>query len=975
MVFLEEGDDHIDHPGEAEDVYGVDEEDLRYAVLSHDPMPSLTAATEKNQGEVGGATIRQKKFKKSLSPKATRHAKKTKTTRKNQKEPSPEEVLKHIRREQRLASFPALMENDTEECRLQRADAMETCWSALESLIEDCLENIDTKTFADILQLAQRSHVTPKRATKLPRYGMHRIPTALALAGGTNAADHTRTFPALSNFLKSQGCYVAHLKPSLFTRSLGDGINEIFKQLTGLQHSTVASFDGILAWYEDELALNVNIETDNLSIHTGKKGLESIQLKQNEGENDVETNPGDDPDDPRAKLRSRSVHSMRKNECETSTNAKNCAINSRINRGRPIVIVVEAVETLPGDHLEDLIFLLSEKWPMFPATLVLGVTTTAAALDTVLPSEILDQCLQCHHFNLSTAVARLDAFVRDVLLSKWCGLLLDGPLIAVLWNLFLEMYFSPKCVIQGFQIAAFSHFRNNLDSHLASLSLDISRTMSEVGQGSNETGNNVAPNLKGRGSRTKQDGYQYQGQEIKEIFVDAIASWKQWALAIHWLVATARFCGFKNGFTYWQLYRDASTPGFGGKKGDLNLLMCRLHNHLLSMNENSKLVELIDKLHDLTITVGDGELISGKDVQTALREISDFRKEMLQNMVLPTQKDKKDRYLLNGISEDVSKETELTKTLKSIGGLKESSRPSEKEIRDTVEELKFQAESKNAKAGTKGHERYLSRTSRRSALLLLSKGRTPGIDGTCTSAEVQLKSVGGRISSEGKNNLVGQHPEKSVIQRFSSWICNWLSLSLASTPMAHPGIRPFLCNDVSSLDCLSAAPRESVHTALLHPKLGKCQNCCRSTGLQEDTYGLSAMVEDVCLAYQIFDQNFGGSNIREWYSTFCEIIGNLPSKDESRTVENTERIGQKAKIRAADDLLTHKSTLKRKNCVRKGFGADDEQDKSNFEKEMSARFVQATAELQMMGLVRATKRKDSGLAVRAVHMPSAMYGI
>lgn len=61
-----------------------------------------------------------------------------------------------------------------------------------------------------------------------------RVPTALMLAGGVNSADHAQTFPNLVAHLRGQGAYVALLQPHSFGRSVGDALNAVLRQFSGL---------------------------------------------------------------------------------------------------------------------------------------------------------------------------------------------------------------------------------------------------------------------------------------------------------------------------------------------------------------------------------------------------------------------------------------------------------------------------------------------------------------------------------------------------------------------------------------------------------------------------------------------------------------------------------------------------------------------------------------------------------------------
>jgi len=66
----------------------------------------------------------------------------------------------------------------------------------------------------------------------------------------------------------------------------------------------------------------------------------------------------------------------------------------------PIVIIVEALETTDSAALQDLICCLSESYHKIPHTLMVGITTTHAALTDAISYEVIDTALECHRFDM-----------------------------------------------------------------------------------------------------------------------------------------------------------------------------------------------------------------------------------------------------------------------------------------------------------------------------------------------------------------------------------------------------------------------------------------------------------------------------------------------------------------------------------------------------------------------------------------------
>ena len=260
---------------------------------------------------------------------------------------------------------------------------------------------------------------------------------------------------------------------------------------------------------------------------------------------------------------------------------------------------------------------------------------------------------------------------------------------------------------------------------------------------------------------------------------------------------------------------------------------------------------------------------------------------------------------------------------------------------------------------------------------------------------------------------------RNIPAALASWLCDWLIDGLRSPPTLHPGMKPCLCRDASALDCLSAAPREAIYVGLVHPELIMKQSASRrdaltkeedgmgseegaSTGgdkVQPQKYvrrdraredditagsslraqephgihtvsnlGIHEHAEDVCIAFQLFDSLPECTDIKTWYASFCEIVRGT----DMQTSEPYEDRRTKSKREGAGD----KKKKKRGRPHLEDENNDDlgpERDENDVQ--LAARFVQAASELQMMGLIKAVKRRDGEIAKRAVHMPAPWYGM
>jgi len=275
-----------------------------------------------------------------------------------------------------LESFPELYPHETKELRIERAEAFDNCWWTIKERIRAVMESTDAAVFSALLKLAKERHLDHVAARDIPPHGLHRIPTGLVLAGGVNSADHIHTFPTLAAHLRSRGCYVALLSQATFSRSLSDALNSTLRQFSGESDCRGDQFEALAAWHADEIGAG----------RTQPPGETS-----DTGNNAEETNrDGIDASSGRI-LRARA---------EGDGGLPVATAGQLSNRGRPLVVIVESTEAVPPDVLEDLVTVLSEGYALLPVTLVLGLTTTAAALQASLPSHLLDRALDCHSFNL-----------------------------------------------------------------------------------------------------------------------------------------------------------------------------------------------------------------------------------------------------------------------------------------------------------------------------------------------------------------------------------------------------------------------------------------------------------------------------------------------------------------------------------------------------------------------------------------------
>jgi len=857
-----------------------------------------------------------------------------------------------------LQAYPKLYPKETEDSRLQRASAFETVWASIDSRIQSCLESTDAAVYDSLLKLAKLHHPTDDLRTQTPAYGLHRIPTGLVLAGGVNSADHVRTFPKLANHLRSEGCYVALLRPYDFGKSVSDALNAALRQLSGLHETRADTFQALAAWYADELTQDRSTTTTAAAAAIAGTS-KSQAINQN-------------------------VH--------TSATTTVQQIN---NKERPLVIIVESTEAVLDTMLSDLVCVLSEGWPQLPITLVLGLNIAASAV----PASLTDRALDCYEYNLATAVARLDTLVEKVLLSRWPGLLLDGDVVDILWGHFMKYYFSPGIIVKGWKLAALAHCRGQPLAALAAAAVAVGsygggvndRTLASTKKLDKEKksehgGKDALINVmktaiaalpSAAATEAKQQlassGKSGRSNAIDTSVTEFIWAWRRWALALKVMVAAASTAGLTNGYTHWQLYESALDSNFSNRPAGKELIG-RLERALKTMDDSTAM-ELIKKLSLLAKAVQIEErTYYGADADTGNgngSSESDFSHEGIE----------------------LEKEIEAIKAKLNGNNTETCDEGAEQEQPSVADDEK----TATAAAPAKKRDRFFSKKSRKEALL--SKAQATGASNKGKKNDHSGTFGQGTLASQQQ-----QQQQQPLGALLAAWIYPWLSKALRQPPTHLPAAKFFTCRDASSLDCLTAAPREAIHAALTRPqlylpRLGSTDDKDDETGpgpgpgpsksasvaqgafstrvaAQDISLGITANVEDACLAYQLFDQDPSCANVAEWFTAF-KAVHDAAADDEineKSTSNNAKRKEQKGAAKGTKGGLGNK---KKRKLPEEEEEEDPAVAAARVEKDglLAARFSQATAELQFVGLIKPLKNRSRGDAVqRAVHMPAPLMG-
>jgi len=412
------------------------------------------------------------------------------------------------------------------------------------------------------------------------------------------------------------------------------------------------------------------------------------------------------------------------------------------------------------------------------------------------------------------------------------------------------------------------------------------------------------------------------------------------------------------GYTYWQLYRDALAPGFGssgrGKEllGRLNRFLSNLeHERIISFAETT-LVEIVENHY--------GYGTRSKET----KEVENAPLEELHRVLVQAKGDAD----CGTVGDGSGTRTEISSLEAEIGGQEENNQPGQQQVQGAKKNEGTAGAKKNegtagakkneGTAGAKKNERFFSKASRKAALMIKSLGRGSAV------ASAPLASGNGGAAR-------GQDTPSALI---SNWLTRWLASTLQTPPTAHPASNFFTCCNGTSLDCLSAAPREAIHNALVHPESIFRSTSGSSNGAVPTQLGVSTRVEDACIAYQLFDQDPNYANVADWFIAFKDV--HTAGDDEAPSVlANTDQKNQRNKGKA-----------KGKGKGAKGKGKIDDNVKNAMPTtsgeisvavrthELAARFSQAAAELQFVGLLRPTKRRRGDHVQRAAHMPASLMG-
>lgn len=940
---------------------------------------------------------------------------------------------------------------------------------------------MDGGVFELLTQFIHQKHCRISSDPTAPAEASTSLPAALVLAGGVNSSDHAGTFAALAKALTSQQhCYTATLNPSLFGRSAADAFNSVFSQFSG-QESDVPGITQVLNWYQQETGVYFDVEEGKASgqeKNTNKKGTGmSTGVTQIEGEVDLEGEEeagdggGNDNKDGQASLRPRRsslagelvglgifhpatgahnddggaagsgshqaaatapIRELRKRRLTPEEQAAKC----RANKRRPLVIIVENTEGVNALCFADFLRVLHRLRYRLPITLVVGLTTTARALKSMMPDELFDK-LDCKAFRLTSAIARLDNVVQKVLLGgngAWPGLVFGDKVMESLYNMFMIHCFSAGIVGLGLKVAVAAHFRIHAASCFAVVEFKdgeerkgvvgkedrVSLALGVVGGGSDKNGgggNNIHININNNNHHNNDGdgGDDDDGDDVgtvahvyntmppaaashfKKLFLGGAAAsrtttvvetiqeaklaFSAWSVAVQWLSEAAACVGLFKGYSHWELYRDAMHPAFV-KNEEGKHRLAALHNKLKALDE-----EGVVQLASVMLQIAEDTYRGGESRPAEVAKLNQFA----------ALGGKLKGGVGDGVGEDKGEEEESGgKDTYVVDKGKEPAADAADAAdasagKETSTQIPAPAAAAAAVQPPAGRDRFFSKKSRTAALL--AKAGTAamhniGGGGTNNNSEGNTTKDGDNQNQHHHKQQQNQKLQASPGTKFAYWFIPMLAIALQEPPSAAPGSIAFYCKESAILDRLDATPKDTVYHALTNSRAylgsGKGNNNTNNNkggeegggGYKQDGHGFSAEEEDAALAFQLFDQDPDCANVADWFQSFAAVHNRKIEEVQKKNLKNKGKEKQQQQQQKAGGRKGKKTEEENGNGNgREDDDEEEDEDVKEQEKILAARFSQAAAELQLVGLIKPVTKRRGDFVVRTVHMPSLEAGL
>ncbi|KAL0049556.1 hypothetical protein WJX82_004745 [Trebouxia sp. C0006] len=719
-----------------------------------------------------------------------------------------------------LHAFPPAFPEETVEQQGLRQKACGACWTALSQHLEAVLEQTNYATFQALLQFAATAHQDPNSSNSFAQR-RRIIPTALTFAGGVNSADHAQTFPALVNLLRQQGCYAAILHPSQLPSGKGvsSAVNSVLCQFSGLE-TEADDMLALLAWYQDILADPASNRVSparppatpfgNLQLTTPVKTTRSTAAAAAAAAANSEVSPEGSVTSPLAKLGINTPTAKGKRDKLEAEQAEEEVLAAS---ERPLVVVIEEAEAVDTLTLQDLILVLSEAHAELPIVLVLGMATSAGALQQMLPVAAASM-LEPQHFQLTSSMERFEAVVRDVLLGhQFPGIFFGHSVMRFINHQFMTHDFTTAVLRKGLQVACIAHFQQVPLSHLAPalMSTSTEQQLKQLLQQLPKTQaafvkQQFPNNLPKEASSAAADMTSHLQTELRATCTARTA----WAVALRWLNLAATVCDGKPrlAHTLRVLYLDASSAKYAGSQGKKRMLD-QLCSGIARLSIE-QCIHLLKGLSDCAEQVWEGSKVMQQDQQLA------------QALIIELQ------------AGSPTKENQP-----SSQHMPAASPPS------GPQPAKAPGPSRPALAPSRRNAQHSSAANKQAAM----------------RQQMEESKASAKAAKDAKAVVSWQ---TTMASKVADMLRSIVDRALDTPPAATPGAAILCCGKLaaSELHCLTAAPRLAIHEALATPH--------KYLGTPYEL-GLSSKMDDACIAYQLFLEYGESVDVADWFSGFCAV--------------------------------------------------------------------------------------------------------
>ncbi|CAK0784901.1 hypothetical protein CVIRNUC_008106 [Coccomyxa viridis] len=750
-------------------------------------------------------------------------------------------------------------------------DAHRSCWEGLSSHMRDVLEEATNSTFRELEAYANAQHAGHTNSA----FGRHRlVPTALAVAGSMNAADHAGTFSALVSFLRAKGCHAALLQHQdlAANKGISGALNSILQQLSGLD-TDACDMEALQAWHGDRTASSASprgaVSKAKACSSPAKRPKPSQEQPEQEspakrrqvGASARTTRskalaqqsaaPAPEAHSPAASLVSDSdedsfavyIGSDKSSESSPeppagaalpaqpgpSQRQRDTAGSSQEARhqasSKPLVVVIENTEAADLSTLQDLILVLSEARAQLPVTLVLGMSISVAALRHMLPVKAAD-LLQAKEFRLVQAKALLDSLVQKVLLGpRFHGLLFSHRLLDDLLHHFLSHDFSVSCIRQGLQIACLRHFQSEALSVLVPAAVS---GPAAVGKACDRLPQALRGSIEGRNAR--------------QCASKLASAWAAWAVSLHWLHDAAQALGMghstaSDGFSLTSLYVDASAPGYMAQGG-------------LGQRRLRAVCDGVERLGD-----------------ARCRELAEALLRSCRGVAGGPQAAAAELACVEGLLTETRAPTDP-------GGAPAAGTP------QPAATLPAPLQRSAMTPATPALPR------RDSLASMLKKQKAPL---SATQRKQQLlggSQMGKEVAGTPQARGLGVAPKPQVAVRLAGLIQQAALAHLSKPPSSLAGAKAICCNMHAEVkDMMSSAPRWAVHQALAERT--PATYAARQAPAQE--LGMSPDMEDAAIAYRLLLEYGESVGVADWFQSFCAVFHTPTGQPEAENAGRSSK--------------------------------------------------------------------------------------